>query len=158
MAVRRAGTVQLGPARLPEARELAAISRRYVENGLTWRWRTADILQHIRGEDSCVVVARDGAPIVGFAMMSFRFEERDAHLLLLAVVPSHRRSGIGTRLLDWLEVIARRGGTLRIRLEVRDTAAAAQHLYRARGFEPISRLPGYYQGREDAIQLQKRLV
>ena len=157
MALRRVGTVELGPARLSDARELAAISRRHVENGLTWRWRTAGILQHIREEDSCVVVARDGNRIVGFALMSFTFEERDAHLLLLAVVPSHRRSGIGTRLLDWLEVIARRGGILRIRLEVRDTAAPAQHLYRTQGFELVSRLPGYYQGREDAIRLQKRL-
>ena len=158
MAVRRAGTVQLGPARLSDARELASISRRYVENGLPWRWRTASIFQHIREEDSCVVVARDGTRIVGFALMSFRFEERDAHLLLLAVIPNYRRCGLGTRLLDWLEVIARRGGIERIHLEVRETAAPAQHLYRARGFETVSRLPAYYQGPEDALQLQKRLV
>ena len=158
MALRRVGTVELVPARLSDARELAAMSRRYVENGLIWRWRTAGILQHVRAEDSCVVVARDGERIVGFALMAFSLEERDAHLLLLAVAPSHRRSGIATRLLDWLEVIARRGGTLRIHLEVRDTAAPAQHLYRARGFEPVTRLPGYYQGREDAIRLEKRLV
>ena len=158
MSVRRAGTVQLRPARLSDSRELASISRRYVENGLPWRWRTAGIFQHIREEDSCVVVAREGKRSVGFALMSFQFAERDAHLLLLGVVPSHRRSGLGTRLLDWLEVVARRGGIERIRLEVRETAEPAQHLYRAQGFETVSRLPGYYQGREDALQLQKRLV
>ena len=82
MALRRVGTVELAPARLSDARELAAMSRRYVENGLVWRWRTAGIQQHVRAEDSCVVVARDGERIVGFALMAFRLEERDAHLAL----------------------------------------------------------------------------
>lgn len=158
MAVRPAGTVELSPARLAEARELAAISRRYIEAGLAWRWRTTSLAQHIGAEDSCVVVARDDPRTAGFALMSYDFEAQDAHLLLLAVVPRYRRRGIGTRLLEWLEVMARRGGIGRIRLEVRESAAPAQHLYRALGFEPVSRLPGYYQGREDAIQLQKRLV
>ncbi|MEE2674956.1 MAG: GNAT family N-acetyltransferase [Myxococcota bacterium] len=157
MALRGPQAVELGLARLSDSRALALISRRYVENGLPWRWRTAAIFQHVRSEDSSVVVARDGKRIVGFALMSFDFTERDAHLLLLGVVPSHRRAGLGSRLFEWLEVIARRGGIERIRLEVRATAEAAQHLYRARGFETLSRLPDYYQGREDALRLQKRL-
>ena len=157
MAVRGARTVQLGPARLSESRQIAAISRRQIEAGLAWRWRTASIAAQIRDEDACVVVAREDDRVVGFALMSFRFEEAESHLLLLAVVPTHRRSGLATRLLDWLEVLARRGGIRRIRLEVRETARPARQFYAARGYSVGGRVKAYYQGREDALQLEKSL-
>jgi ribosomal-protein-alanine N-acetyltransferase len=89
--------------------------------------------------------------------MSFRFEEADAHLLLLAVVPDRRRQGVATRIVEWLEVLARRGGIRRIDLEVRESARPARSLYAARGFAQRSRLRGYYQGREDALCLRKTL-
>ena len=157
MALHRARLIQLGPARLSESRQIAAISRNTIEAGLGWRWRTASIVSHIREENACVVVARDAERVVGFAMMSFQFEAADAHLLLLGVVPSHRRAGIATRLVDWLEVIARRGGIRRIRLEVRETAKPAHRFYAGRSFERTGRVGGYYQGREDALRFEKRL-
>jgi ribosomal-protein-alanine N-acetyltransferase len=151
------GGVSLAPARISDATAIAAISRREVEYGLDWRWRPGPILAHIRGEDSCVIVARDGQRLIGFALMSFHFDERQAHLLLLAVAASHRRAGVATRLLEWLEVIARRGGIRRIHLEVRETARPARAFYRRRGFTVKQKLPGYYQGREDASLLEKLL-
>ena len=158
MALRPVARVRLGPAQASDARELASLSRRYIESGLAWRWRAAAVLQQIREEDSCVVVARDSECLVGFAAMSFDFEGGDAHLLLLAVVPSYRRCGLAGDLLEWLEVMARRGGIERIRVEVRVAAVPARHFYRSRGFKTVSRLPGYYQQREDALQLQKLFV
>jgi len=153
----RSPTIELGPARLAEAVEIASISRRDIEAGLGWRWRPASIALHIRGEDSCVVVAREGPRIVGFAVMGFRFEHDDAHLLLLAVIPSHRRRGVATRLLDWLEVMALRAGVRRVLLEVRESATPARRFYAARGFAKTERIPGYYQEREAALRLEKRL-
>jgi ribosomal-protein-alanine N-acetyltransferase len=154
---RQEGGVDLGPARISEAAEIAAISRREVEYGLDWRWRRGLVLAHIRDGDSCVVVARDRGRVVGFALMSFRFDDRRAHLVLLAVTASHRRRGIASRLLDWVEVLARRGGIRCIQLEVRETAGPARAFYRRRGFDAKARLPGYYQGREDASRLEKAL-
>ncbi len=154
----REGGVQLEPARLCDARTISTISRREIEHGLGWRWRPASVVAHIRAEDSCVVVARDDDRLVGFALMAFRFEEREAHLLLLAVVPSRRRAGLATGLVDWLETIARRGGIERLQLEVRETARAARSFYDRLGYQLVSRLPRYYQGREDGLRLEKRLA
>jgi ribosomal-protein-alanine N-acetyltransferase len=151
-------TVALGPAKLSECQQIASISRRTIESGLAWRWRSARVAEQIRDEDSAVVVAREGDRVVGFAAMSFRFEDRDAHLLLLGVVPGHRRAGIGSRLYDWLEVMARRSGVRRVCLEVRDSAMPAHGFYASRGFAEKARIAGYYQGREDARRLEKRLA
>jgi ribosomal-protein-alanine N-acetyltransferase len=154
----REGEVELGPARLGEARALAAISRSYIEHGLEWRWRSDSIAAGIRAEDTRVVVARDVARLpVGFAMMAFDFGARTAHLQLLAVVPSHRRQGLATRLVVWLEAIAKRGGIRRLELEVRAREAPARAFYGRLGFREIARLPGYYQGRESALRLSRGL-
>ena len=153
----REGGVQLEPARLSDARAIAQISRSEIEAGLTWRWRPGSIVSCIRAEDSCVVVAREGDRIVGFAVMTFRFEERAAHLVLLAVIPARRRAGLATKLMRWLEMIALRGGIERLQLEVRASAHEAQSFYARMGYRGGRRLPSYYDGREDALRLEKRL-
>lgn len=150
--------VELGPARLAEADEIAGLSRDLVERGLTWRWRRGSIVSHIRQEDSCLLAARDRGELVGFALMAFDWNEGDAHLLLLAVRPSHRRCGVATSLLAWLETVGRRGGIRSVHLEVREIAAAARALYTRLGFQQTGRVKGYYEGSEDALRLEKRLV
>jgi ribosomal protein S18 acetylase RimI-like enzyme len=138
-----------------DAPQLAGLSRRLIETGLRWRWRPGAVAAQIRDEDSRVVVAREGEKIEGFAAMSFDFDERTAHLILLAVVPRRRREGLASALFGWLEVLARRGGVRRLRLEVREGAHPARALYARLGFREITRMPGYYQGREDALLLEK---
>ncbi len=146
----------LRPARVGEAPALANLSRRTIESGLTWRWRASAIAACIRDDESCVVVARGGNALIGFAAMSFEFEASRAHLLLLAVSPANRRQGVARALVDWLECVARRGGIAAIRLEVREKARAARAFYEVRGYRERGRLPGYYQGVEDALRLEKR--
>lgn len=147
----------LTPALPGDAPQIAEICRRFVEHGLAWRWRAPAIAACIRDEDHCVLVARQAGVVCGFAVMSFDFETRRAHLVLLAVVPGCRRRGLATALLEWLEVLARRGGIRRIALEVRETARPARGFYARQGFRWLVRLRGYYQGREDALRLEKRL-
>ena len=78
----------------------------------------------------------------------------ESELLLIAVVPERRRSGIGRMLLDHFFADARDYGVKRVHLEVRDGNAAVT-MYRAMGFEPVGRRRNYYQGadrrRHDAI-------
>jgi ribosomal protein S18 acetylase RimI-like enzyme len=76
------------------------------------------------------------------------FGDERAHLVILAVRPSHRRLGIGQRLLDWLLDSARTAGMASIHLELRSTNDAARRFYRATGFYETVLVPGYYRGGE----------
>lgn len=151
------GSVLLSPARTGDAAALAQMSRHVIEHGLGWRWRPAALVSEIRDPDAIVLLARAGRTRVGFAAMRFDFDRAAAHLVLLAVAPQHRRRGTGRALLAWLEAVARRGGIETLTLEVRDTAVDAQRFYRALGFAELERLRGYYDGREDALRMGKRL-
>jgi ribosomal protein S18 acetylase RimI-like enzyme len=76
------------------------------------------------------------------------FGDERAHLVLLAVRPSHRRLGIGQRLLDWLLESARIAGMASIHLELRAANDAARRFYRAMGFYETVLVPGYYRSGE----------
>lgn len=147
-------TVEL--ARLAEAAVLADMSRRLVEYGLAWRWTPAALRKCIRDPETEVVVirAKTSHPLA-FGVM--RYDADDAHLILLAVSPGARRRGLGTRLLDYLEAMARTAGITTIQLEVRADNVEARTFYRGRGYRETERLRGYYQGREDAVRMLANL-
>jgi ribosomal-protein-alanine N-acetyltransferase len=90
-----------------------------------------------------LMLARDpdsGVPI-GFSL--FRSVAGQAELLLLAVLPSHRRRGIGHSLLTNFIERSRSDGVERVHLEVRDGNPAVA-MYRAAGFAPVGRRRKYY--------------
>ena len=78
------------------------------------------------------------------------FGDDRAHLVLLAVQPSHRRRGIARRLLTWLLDSAAIAGMASIHLELLEDNVAARAFYRSLGFTETLRLPGYYRGRKAA--------
>ena len=139
-----------------DAPAIAAMARDLVEYGLPWSWTPLRVARHITNPDSTVVIARRGPSLVGFAVMHFR--DVEAHLYLLAVAPRHQRAGIGKSLLTWLEKSARVAGIFRIRLEVRTENRGARSFYRKLGYRPGGVIQGYYQGRESALRLSKRLM
>ena len=74
--------------------------------------------------------------------------------MLHAVTPGLRRAGFGTLLLDWQVRAGLVAGIGSFGLEVRAGDAAAIRFYRASGFEPCERVPGYYARREDALRMR----
>jgi ribosomal protein S18 acetylase RimI-like enzyme len=165
----------LGLARTTDAREIAEMSRDLIEQGLTWSWTPARVQHFISGADSSVVVARrdargelwQGGPlhdrrrtdvrrIAAFAIMHFGDEV--AHLNLLAVAPEHRRQGLGRQLMDWLTATAIEAGVFRINLELRTHNSPARAFYESLGFEHLGVIQGYYQGREAALRMSRRLA
>jgi ribosomal-protein-alanine N-acetyltransferase len=139
-----------------DAREISALSAIAVEHGLRQSWTTPRVLACIGHPETNVAVARDGAWLVGFGIMDYG--EAEAHLALLAVREGARRQGVASALLAWLERSAVVAGIPTVRAEVRGGNAGARDFYRARGYREGERLPGYYQGVEDAVRLEKRLV
>jgi ribosomal-protein-alanine N-acetyltransferase len=141
------------PARLADAARLAAMSRQLVESGLRPAWGCERIQTHIRHPESMVLVAVRGGMITGFAIM--RYADDTAHLNLLAVDPLHRRRGVGQRLVRWLEESALTAGTFTIGLELRAANQGARAFYAALGYRELVQIPGYYQGVEAAIRMQR---
>ncbi|MGO9515018.1 MAG: GNAT family N-acetyltransferase [Steroidobacteraceae bacterium] len=146
----------LALARSADAREIAEMSRDLIEQGLTWSWTPARVQHFISGSESSVVVARRERRIAAFAIMHFGDEV--AHLNLLAVAPEHRRQGLGRQLVDWLTATAIEAGVFRIDLEVRTQNDAARIFYQNIGFDALNVVQGYYQGREAALRMTRRLA
>ena len=146
----RASNIRLAEPR--DAQPIALMSRDFIEAGLGWKYDAARVLRAIRDRDTVALVACEGGKDVtrgtinGFAIMEFG-EER-AHLVLLAVRPSHRRMGIGQQLLEWLLQSALVAGIASIHLELRAVNEEARKFYRAMGFHETVVVPGYYRGGE----------
>jgi ribosomal protein S18 acetylase RimI-like enzyme len=144
---------RLEPARASDAACLAAMSRTLIEAGLRPAWGTERIGWYVRHAESVVLTARSDRTVAGFAIM--RYGDEVAHLNLLAVDPAHRRRGIARRLVTWLEESALTAGTFIIGLELRAHNVPAQDFYRALGYREVGRIPGYYQGVEAAIRMER---
>jgi ribosomal-protein-alanine N-acetyltransferase len=145
--------ITIRPAEPRDAQAISAMSRDFIESGLGWKYDAARVLRAMRDRETLAVVACEGAKagtvkgaVAGFAIMEFGDER--AHLVLLAVRPSHRRLGIGQRLLDWLLESARVAGMASIHLELRAGNDAARRFYRAMGFYETVLVPGYYRSGE----------
>ncbi len=93
-----------------------------------------------------LVVARRGGVATGFALA--RAFAGEGELLLLAVRPDYRGTGIGRSLLERIIAESRRLGVERLHLEVRDGNGAI-HLYRRAGFAQVGLRKGYYRGKGD---------
>jgi len=150
-------------ALVTDAREIAVMSRDLIELGLTWSWTEARVQHFISGSDSSVVVARrqgrrrgDARRLAAFSIMHFGDEV--AHLNLLAVAPEFRRHGLGRQLMEWLTLTAVEAGVFRINLELRLQNEPARAFYEQLGFAELGVVQGYYQGREAALRMSRRLA
>lgn len=107
-----------------------------------------------------LTIARDPreGETLGFSLA--RSVADEAELLLLAVLPSRHRQGIGTRLLDDFMQRSQDQNAARAHLEVRDGNPAVA-MYRGAGFSQVGRRRNYYQGsdglRYDALTLARKL-
>lgn len=150
-----AADIELGFALSSDAVELAHLARDLIEAGLGWAYRPERVRALIRAPDVVALIARDGPNVVGFAIMEFG--DHRAHLVLLAVRPSHQRAGIARRLVEWLLESAEVAGVASVHVELRVTNATASAFYRAMGFAPTLRVAGYYRGREAAVRMLRML-
>jgi len=97
-----------------------------------------------------LVAEEESAYVIGFAIASVVLPE--AELETMGVAHERQRQGIGRQLLDEMSRILDGLGVTKVTLEVRASNAAAQGLYRSRGFVPGGRRPSYYiDPKEDAI-------
>ena len=89
------------------------------------------------------IVGEQGGAVVGYAGVDRGGEVAD--VMTIAVASAAQARGLGTVLMDWLIVEARRGGAKHLMLEVREDNVAAQRLYSKAGFVMTTVRRRYYQ-------------
>jgi ribosomal-protein-alanine N-acetyltransferase len=136
-----------------DADAIALLSRSEIEYELPWSWTPSRVRRAIAGLATNVAVGHDGGRLAAFGIMSYRDDV--ARLLLLAVHPTVRRSGIGSSVLRWLEKVAHVAGIQSIRLEARQDNTAAIAFYRKHGYRVLATVVGMYDGMEDGVRLEK---
>jgi len=78
------------------------------------------------------------------------------HVLNIAVTKDHQGAGVGTMLMDEVELRLRDSGADLAYLEVRESNTGAQAVYRKRGYQYVRTAEGYY-GDEDGFIMMKSL-
>ena len=135
-----------------------AVMRAAFEPRFGEAWTQPQLCGSLTLPGTCLMRATRGEATIGFAMI--RSIAGEAELLLLAVSPSERGAGHGTRLLAAATAVARQSGAETMFLEVREGNPALS-LYLAAGFSAHHRRRDYYLGgdgsRHDAISLRKAI-
>lgn len=103
-----------------------------------------------------MLVAVTGGEVVGYVVARAVVDEGE--ILNLAVAPAHQRRGVGQKLaraaLDRLGA----SGARTVYLEVRESNAAARHLYESLGFEVFARRSNYYRRPVEAALVLKAAI
>ena len=119
---------------------------------------------HSNYSKAFLVAEKDGK-VVGYIMcrlehgkshFGFRIIKR-GHVVSIAVLPEHRKQGIGKNLMLNAEKALKDYGAKEIILEVRVSNIPAINLYEKLEYEKVKVLKGYYSDGEDAYLMVKKL-
>ncbi len=116
-------------------------------------------IRHAIGSPSIsLLVALDGAVLVGAATIERRRGSRRARLSSIAVAPSRAGTGLGRVLLAAAETEALAQDCDRLRLEVREDNGAGIRLYERSGYRRFETVPDYYEDGTTAWRYEKPLA
>lgn len=118
-------------------------------------WSIDSIASQLSKQTSYCAVAVEEDKVVGY--IAFEAVMDEGSIVELAVDPEHRRKGVGRKLVELM--LTSCSGMRTVCLEVRASNIAAQALYRALDFRPITVRKDYYDDpREDAVIMIKQIV
>jgi ribosomal-protein-alanine N-acetyltransferase len=121
------------------------------------QWSLQDYQEFWSESHSLILVAGRVPCPVGF--VCGRSVAREAEILKLVVIETHRRRGVGRRLVRQFLFRVGKNGCQSVYLDVRESNAAAIHLYDSCGFRVVGRREGYYRDtREDALLMAKHTL
>ncbi len=105
--------------------------------------------------DFVCFILEEAGETVGYVCGTTLFET--AELARIAVARSHRRKGLGEKLLDAFIACVKERGAQQVFLEVRESNAPAIALYEKRGFEKGRVRAKYYENGENGLEMKKLL-
>ena len=119
-------------------------------------WSKEQLVSDLSNNTTVYLVAIKNGEVVGYIGMWHIVDE--GHITNVAVHLNYRQEGIGTRLLQKLEEIAKEKEIVALTLEVRKSNVIAQGLYEKHGFKNYGMRKDYYKSpKEDAIIMWKAL-
>lgn len=140
-----ASTATLRAARESDLPALLALEAQFPGDRMSAR----QFRRHLASPRAMFRVVEAGGHVVGYHLVLRRLLSRWAWLYSIAVAHHLRGQGLGRRLLDDAEGLARADGRRGLRLEVRADNAAAISLYERAGYVRIARLRRYYDDGRD---------
>lgn len=90
----------------------------------------------------------------GLSNVKFGFCHK-GHVISVAVLPEHRKNGLGRALMDQVMAAMRGYGSSEYYLEVRVSNLPAVGMYQKLGYHVAKRLKSYYMDGEDAYLMAK---
>lgn len=151
--------IQLRPFHRADMETLYRIDQACFAPGIAYS--RAELRYYLLHPKSFTVVAEtETKTIVGFCTGRLHITEGRlfGHIITIDVLPDARRQGVGRPLLQAVEEDFIAKSVNSIRLEVAVDNLHAQMFYQAMGFERIGMIPGYYDGRLDALVMEKQLT
>jgi len=118
-------------------------------------WKREHFLHEIAAPHSWPFIAESGGTVVGYVCLTSLFEE--AQILDIAVVAGMRGKGVALMLMEHAINMARDQSAEFLSLEVRTTNQAAIALYEKIGFIRTGCRGKYYEGKDDAVLMEKNL-
>lgn len=121
----------------------------------TQPWSRRSFFALVRASNVLFLVATDeGERVLGYAVVYVAADESE--LANLAVPAETRGTGVGRKLLQAAISAALERGARTMFLEVRESNAVAQALYRSAGFQDVARRKRYYEEPvEDALVMRR---
>ena len=126
-----------------------------------WTMNFFRLMLSLSGE--LFLVALDDGELIGYTvgelnkMGTVADPKIVGHVLNVAVTEEHQGGGVGTLLMDELELRLQGKGAEVAYLEVRESNAGAQAMYRKRGYQYVRTSKEYY-GDEDGSIMMKSLA
>lgn len=103
------------------------------------------------------VVVRNHQKIIAYLIIQTRKNSLKYRIYSLAIASKARNLGLGKKLLDYAEELARKNNIQRITLEVSEKNAPAINLYTKHGFRTEKFSTGYYADGTPALVMMKEL-
>lgn len=144
--------MEIRPMEERDAEQLAEIEK----EAFTSPWSQQAFLNEVRENKLArYLVVEDQGKILGYAGMWLIINE--AHITNIAVREEYRGRGIGNLLVQGLISLAMLMEIEAMTLEVRVSNKIAQDLYKKHGFIESGIRPKYYDNKEDALIMWKRI-
>lgn len=118
-------------------------------------WKREHFGHELSAPHSFPFIVEVGGAVVGYVCLMLLFEE--AQILNVAVAPAARGCGLARKLLLFACALAREKGAEIMALEVRASNRSAISLYHSLGFERTGIRANYYEGKDDALLMEKHI-